>query len=43
MTKHGGDGNGGQFTRVGPVLIFRVTAREHAIRVQHTLFVPNAR
>ena len=35
MTERGSDGNGRQFTCMGSVLIFRVIARRHAIRVQH--------
>lgn len=35
---HSGDGNAAQLARISPVLIFRVTTREHAtVRVHHAL------
>lgn len=38
---HGGDGNAAQFDRISPVLIFRVTTREHAtVSASRTLVQP---
>lgn len=40
---HSGDGNAAQFVRISPVLIFRVTTREHATVSASRTFVQSWR